>query len=72
MLRMNREVPNTRRTLVKNHCANYNTGYTCSGIMIDSKLRQWVDVDLCGKKCLISSGKECDYFDYIVAPAIKE
>ena len=49
-----------------------NTGYTCSGIMIDSKLRQWINIDLCGKKCLISENKECDYFNYIVAPAIKD
>ena len=71
-MRMNRENASNPNIKVKNHCANYNTGYTCSGIVIDSKLRQWVDVDLCGKKCLISSGKECDYFDYIVAPVIKE
>ena len=49
---MNRENANNPNIKVKNHCANYNTGYTCSGIMIDSKLRQWVDVDLCGKKML--------------------
>jgi hypothetical protein len=71
-MRMNRENPKNPNIRVKKHCANYNTGHICSGIIIDSKLRQWVDVDLCGKKCLITDNKECNYFNKIVAPAIKE
>ena len=71
-MRMNRENPNNPNTMVKNHCANYNPGYTCSGIMIDRQLNQRIDSELCGKKCLISDNKECDYFDYTVKPAIKE
>ena len=62
-MRMNRENPNNPNIMVKNHCANYNTGYTCSGIMIDRQLNQRIDSELCGKKCLISDNKECDYFD---------
>ena len=71
-MRMNRENPKNPNIRVKNHCANYNTGYTCSGIMINSDLKQWIDSGLCGKKCLISDNKECDYFNNIVAPSIKE
>ena len=71
-MRMNRENPKNPNIMVKNNCANYNTGYTCSGIMIDRQLNQRIDSKLCGKKCLISDNKECDYFDYIVKPAIKE
>jgi len=71
-MRMNREDTKSPLYKVKKHCANHNTGYKCSGIMINSKLQQFINSDLCGKECLIKQGKSCDYFTNIVEPAIKE
>jgi hypothetical protein len=71
-MRMNRENPKSPNIRVKKHCANYNTGHICSGAMINPDLKQWINSDMCGKKCLITDNKECDYFNYIVAPSIKE
>ena len=67
MLRMNRE-KSTPTTQVKQECANYNPGYKCSGVLIDGKLNQWIDTDLCGKTCLIKQGKKCEYFENVVLP----
>ena len=69
MLRMNRE-KNTITTAVKKNCANYNTGFKCSGVMIDSKLNQWLDTDLSGKECLIKRGEKCQYFSNVVEPSM--
>ena len=71
MLRMNRQVPNTPRTLVKNHCANYDTGYICSGVMIHSDLRMSIDLKKQAKPCLVVNNKECDYYNNCVKPSIK-
>tara|TARA_R100000781_G_scaffold113318_1_gene81562 strand:+ start:533 stop:751 length:219 start_codon:yes stop_codon:yes gene_type:complete len=71
-MRMNREDLQNPKIKVRKHCANYDTGYNCSGIMINRKLQQWVDLDLCNKECLINQGKSCDYFTNIVEPALKE
>jgi|TARA_R100000458_G_C8213909_1_gene200491 hypothetical protein len=71
-MRMNRENPKSPTVRVKKHCANHNTGHTCSGAMISPDLRQWINADMCGKKCLVIDNKECDYFNKIVAPSIKE
>ena len=65
MLRMNRE-KNTIKTSVKNYCANYETGYKCSGIMIDEELNQFVDSNFCNKTCKIADGDDCKYYDNIV------
>jgi len=51
-------------------CANYCTGYICSGIMIGKRLEQWVDQDLAGKVCKLKEGKNCEYFDKIVKPIL--
>tara|TARA_R110000824_G_scaffold232759_2_gene420898 strand:- start:345 stop:563 length:219 start_codon:yes stop_codon:yes gene_type:complete len=67
MLRLNRE-DKSEQTKVKKHCANYNTGFTCSGVIIGSKLQQKVDSDLENKPCLISKGNKCDYYNLCVKP----
>jgi hypothetical protein len=56
--------------LVLKHCANYNAGYICSGIIIGKHLNQWVDTDMCDKTCLIKNGEECEYFNNFVKPII--
>ena len=56
---------------VQKHCANYNTGYICSGAMINSHLGQWIDEELYNKPCLIREGKECEYFNQLVKPILK-
>ena len=63
-MRMNRE-KNTLKTSVKNHCANYDTGYKCSGIMIDKNLNQVVDSEYYNKPCKIANGEKCKYYDNI-------
>tara|TARA_R100001440_G_scaffold38954_1_gene58597 strand:+ start:88 stop:303 length:216 start_codon:yes stop_codon:yes gene_type:complete len=65
MMRINRE-KNTLKTSVKNHCANYDTGYNCIGVMIDKELNQYVDSDFCNKPCKIANGDDCKYYDNIV------
>ena len=67
MLRMNRE-KNSSQTAVKKLCANYNSGYICSGIIIDSKLKQRVDGNLANKVCQIKRGRDCKYYDKCVKP----
>ncbi len=70
-MRMNRENIQSPLYKVKKHCANYNTGYKCSGIMIDKNLNQCVDDTLSGKTCLIKKGEQCSYFKNIVEPSIQ-
>ena len=65
MLRMNR-AKQGKSNDVKNECANYNTGYICSGVIINSRLHQFIDAKLENKKCLIKEGKECLYFENFV------
>ncbi len=55
---------------VMQHCANYTTGYICSGVMINSRLGQWIDEDLYNKPCLIKEGKECEYFNKFIKPIL--
>ena len=62
MLRMNRE-KNDTKTLVKNNCANYNTNFICSGVMINKHLYQYIDSEYEGKICRIKEGKDCIYYD---------
>lgn len=50
------------------NCANYCSGYICSGIMIGEHLQQWVDLDLANKICRLKEGKTCEYYDKIVKP----
>tara|TARA_R100000742_G_C4243106_1_gene62435 strand:+ start:555 stop:764 length:210 start_codon:yes stop_codon:yes gene_type:complete len=69
---MNREDNSNPTTQVRKGCANYNTNYKCSGVMINKDLRQCIDAKLCGKVCLIKEGEDCDYFTNIVKPSIKE
>tara|TARA_R100000329_G_C7578529_1_gene204976 strand:+ start:741 stop:1004 length:264 start_codon:yes stop_codon:yes gene_type:complete len=68
VMRMNRQNPNTSKSKVKNNCANYNTGFICSGVMIGKRLEQWIDTDKSNNKCLVIDGKECDYYDRCVKP----
>tara|TARA_R110000744_G_scaffold110434_1_gene208327 strand:- start:12931 stop:13116 length:186 start_codon:yes stop_codon:yes gene_type:complete len=56
--------------LPSKHCANYNTGYICSGIIISKKLNLRIDIDLENKPCLVREGEECEYFNEIVKPAL--
>ena len=65
MMRINREKKHPK-TSVKNHCANYDTGYNCIGVMIDKELNQYVDSDFCNKPCKIANGDDCKYYDNIV------
>ena len=58
MMRINRE-KNTIKTSVKNHCANYDTGYNCIGVMIDPDLEQYIDEDYHNKPCKIANGEKC-------------
>ena len=67
MIRLNREIK-SMKTQVKNHCANYNTGYTCTGVMIGSKLQQWINKALENKGCVVIEGKECEYYNQCVKP----
>ena len=71
-MRMNRENTQSPLYKVKKHCANHNTGYKCSGVMINGKLQQFINSDLSGKECLIKQGKSCDYLTNIVEPSLKE
>lgn len=68
---MNRKETISSSANVKYHCANYNTGYICSGILIDERLNQWIDDEKVNKKCLIKCGKKCDYYTNIVEPILK-
>lgn len=69
-MRMNRENIQSPLYKVKKHCANYNTGYKCSGVMINKDLKQCIDSKLCGKVCLIKKGEKCEYFTKVVEPSI--
>ncbi len=69
MLRMNRE-EKTLANAVKKECANYNTGFKCSGVMIGGKLQQWVDKAFADKPCVVAKGKECDYYNRCVKPVV--
>lgn len=69
MKRMNRE-KNNPRTDVKKYCANYNTGYVCSGVVICRDLSQYIDSELEGKICPVEKGDECLYFLEIVKPNV--
>jgi len=71
MLRMNRQNPSKPKNQVKHHCANYNTGFICSGAMINRQGKMWLDKDKANKPCLVAKGKECDYFETIVKRCIK-
>ena len=71
MLRMNRE-KNDIQTFVKKNCANYNTDFICSGIMIDKQLNQIIDSEYTGKVCRIKEGKECAYYNYCVKGEIND
>lgn len=70
MLRINREKTNSPKTLVKNNCANYNTGFICSGAMILRNLKLIIDENKANKPCLVADGKECDYYDQCVKPIV--
>jgi len=67
VLRLNRE-KNNPKTKVKQNCANYNTGYKCSGVMINRKLNQRIDSSYIKKTCKIKRGKECEYYNKLVKP----
>lgn len=67
MLRLNRE-KNSLATKVKKNCANYNTGYKCSGVMINKNLNQRIDSSYIKKTCKIKRGKECEYYNKLVRP----
>jgi hypothetical protein len=67
MLRMNRE-KKTPANVVKKNCANYNTGFNCSGVMIGNYLQQWIDKEYYNKSCKIKEGKSCNYYNNIVEP----
>jgi len=67
VLRLNREKTNPK-TKVKKNCANYNTGYKCSGVMINRKLNQRIDSSYIKKICKIKRGKECEYYNKLVKP----
>jgi len=67
---MNRQINNSTKGVVRNNCANYQTGFICSGCMIGNKLEQWIDTDKAGKKCLIINGNKCDYYDKCIKPII--
>ena len=71
MLRMNRETNQSPISKVKNDCANYNTSYKCSGVMINKDLKQCIDSKLCGKVCLIKKDEKCEYFTKVVEPSIR-
>ena len=70
MLRMNRQALKTPKAKVREHCANYETGFVCSGCMIGDKLKQWIDIEKAGKKCLVAEGKECDYYNRCIKPIV--
>ena len=57
---------------VRKHCANYDVGYKCLGCIISRTGEMVIDSKLEGKRCLVASGKDCDYFDKIVVPAINK
>ncbi len=57
-------------TSVREHCANYNYGYICSGVMIGKHLEQWIDSDYAHKPCKIKEGEECEYYTRIVEPSL--
>ena len=49
--------------MAQSKCANYETGYICSGVMIGKHLEQWIDSKLSNKVCRLKEGKSCEYFD---------
>ena len=51
MLKLNK-VDNSDKSKVRKHCANYDVGYKCIGVIIGGKLQQKVDSELEGKPCL--------------------
>ena len=67
MLRMNREKSNLN-TFIKKECANCNYDYKCDGVMINKKLKQWVDSKLENKKCKVIEGEKCTYYDLCLKP----
>jgi len=67
---MNREFSKTPKAKVREHCANYEPNFICSGCMIGEKLKQWIDVEKMGRKCLVAEGKECDYYNKCVKPIV--
>jgi len=71
MLKMNRQDQNTKKYKIKKSCCNYNTDSTCDGVIIGSKLQQWVDSSKVGKKCLVVDNKECDYYNRCIKPLAK-
>ncbi len=69
MIRMNRE-ENTLKSSVKKECANYDTGFKCLGVMIGKNLKQIIDKEKVDKPCLISKGKECEYYNQCIKPIV--
>ena len=67
MLRLNRG-KNSLSTKVKQNCANYNTGYECSGVMINKYLNQKIDSGYTKKTCKVKRGLECEYYNKLVKP----
>jgi len=67
MLKLNK-VDNSDKGKVRKHCANYDTGFNCIGVIIGGKLQQRVDSELEGKPCLVADGKECNYYNRCVKP----
>jgi len=59
-----------KNNLPSKHCANYNSGHICSGVIINKDLRQLIEKDLADKPCIVREGKECDYFNKCVKPII--
>lgn len=70
MLRMNRQSLNTPKAKVREHCANYEPNFICSGCMIGEKLQQVIDPKKVGKSCLVAEGKECDYYNRCIKPIV--
>ena len=67
MLKLNK-VDNSDKGKVRTHCANYDIGFKCLGVIIGGKLQQKVDSELEGKPCLVADGKECNYYNRCVKP----
>ncbi len=67
MLRLNK-VDNSEKGKVKKHCANYDAGFKCIGVIISDKLQQRVDSELQNKPCLIANGEKCNYYNKCVKP----
>ena len=69
MLRMNRE-KNTVQNIVRKKCANYNTGFNCSGVMIGRYLQQWIDREYYNKTCKLTQGQDCQYYNQCIKPVV--